>query len=122
MLVVEDHADTLFMLRRLLEGRGHEVRAAATVHEALECAKQWTFDALLSDIGLSDGDGWHLIEQLRAGREFRAIAMSGCSSRQDHRRSVEAGYECHLVKPFDPDLLHQQLDKIYAQIHPPPAA
>jgi CheY-like chemotaxis protein len=112
ILIVEDHAETLNTLRRLLERDGHEVRTAATFRDALLTADEWAFDALLSDIALADGDGWDLLQRLRERRDFAAVAMSGYGSEPERQRSVEAGFSCHIVKPFDPAVLREELRKI----------
>jgi two-component system NtrC family sensor kinase len=111
ILVVEDHAETLNTLRRLLERDGHEVRTAATMHDALLVADDWFFDALLSDIALADGDGWELLQRLRASRNFHAMAMSGYGGEPERQRSVAAGFACHIQKPFDPTVLRRELQK-----------
>lgn len=82
---------------------------------ALAAAQRETFDVLLSDIGLPDGDGWELIRRLRAAdHHFLAIAMSGFGHSADKKRSSEAGYAAHLVKPFTPDKLEAVLRELTA--------
>ena len=79
MLVVEDHHDSLATLERLLTRRGYTIRTASNIAEALEVARDYNFDLLLSDIGLPDGRGTDLLERLeqRHGQRPPAIAMSG---------------------------------------------
>jgi CheY-like chemotaxis protein len=79
------------------------------VREALEFAlsENETFDLLLSDISLPDGNGWELLRCLTDGgrRPWRAIAMSGRSSMADLARSQTAGFEQHLLKPVAPAIV-----------------
>jgi len=74
---------------------------------ALAVSENETFDLLLSDISLADGDGWKLLRCLTDGgrRPWREIAMSGRSSMEDLARSQTAGFEQHLLKPFAPAIV-----------------
>src|SRR5262249_10941715 len=65
ILLVEDHADTLNTLTRILSRRGHSVVVAGTVAEGLERGSAERFDLLLSDVGLPDGTGHELVQKLR---------------------------------------------------------
>jgi len=105
LLLVDDHADTRGVLSRLLTRSGHEVVTAESAQKALEILDDRQFDALISDIGLPDGDGWLLMEKLGDHRPGFAIAMSGYGTRNDRQKSRAAGYDHHLVKPFQPDML-----------------
>jgi PAS domain S-box-containing protein len=102
VLVVEDNADTLRILARLLSGRGHRVATAADVASALAAvASEGPFDLVVSDIGLPDGSGLDLMPRLRARGPIRGIALSGYGMEDDLRRSREAGFDVHLIKPVD---------------------
>lgn len=105
ILLVENHEDTITYVRRFLEHYGHEVRVGRTMHEALKRVEEKEPDVILSDIGLPDGDGWNLLQQLRLKTKAYAIAMSGFGARADLDRSLAAGYQDHLVKPFAPNKL-----------------
>src|SRR5260370_42112758 len=65
ILVVEDHADTLRVLARLLDHFGHEISVADGAHSALEIVESKEFDVVLSDIGLPDGSGYEVIAQAK---------------------------------------------------------
>ncbi len=81
ILVVDDHADTLDVLRRLLTWDGHHVITAQSYRSALDAAKTTQFDVLVSDVGLPDGSGWNLLQSLKTIRpELPAIALSGQKS------------------------------------------
>ncbi len=101
ILLVEDHEPTAFVLARLLRRRGHEVRMAASVREALAFDDQ-PIDLLVSDIGLPDGSGIDVIRHYRAAHsDFQAIALSGFGMDSDVENSLQAGFDRHLTKPVD---------------------
>jgi signal transduction histidine kinase/DNA-binding response OmpR family regulator len=119
LLLVEDHIDTAAMLRRLLARRGYEVRAAESVETALDAARDFDLDVLLSDIGLPDGTGIdliHRLSELKGGQSFRAIALSGFGMHEDLERSKSAGFSEHLTKPVDFALLERTLTRIGQEI------
>jgi CheY-like chemotaxis protein len=101
ILVVEDHPDTARTLTRLLRRAGYVVTCAPGVAEAAMKASRESFDLLISDLGLPDGDGHEVVRRVRASRMVPAISMSGYGMEEDVRRSREAGFAVHLVKPID---------------------
>jgi CheY-like chemotaxis protein len=109
VLVVEDNRDAADSLRLFLEASGHEVRVAYTGPEGEKAAAEWLPDVVLSDIGLPGLDGYALARRLRrqpALKHALLAALTGYGSAEDRRRSREAGFDYHLVKPADPnDLL-----------------
>lgn len=112
ILLVENHDDTLAYLLQYLQMRGHEVQSAKTMQDALNALAQFSADVLISDIGLTDGDGWSLMRSIRErGAKPYAIAMSGYGMRSDAQKSFDAGYRHHLVKPFLP----ADLDELLAE-------
>jgi CheY-like chemotaxis protein len=111
--VVENHQDTLDAIKMFLEAQGHTVETAPDMKSGLKLATQVTFDVLISDIGLPDGDGWELMKQLREKMPgVKAIAMSGYGMRADMEKSKAAGYAAHIVKPFGPMELDAALKKV----------
>jgi PAS domain S-box-containing protein len=100
VLLVEDHSDTREVLVGLLEASNYIVRAAGNVAAALQIAARERFDVVVSDLGLPDGTGYELMKQLRS-QGIKGIALSGYGMDQDHRRSREAGFLDHVVKPVD---------------------
>lgn len=112
ILVVEDHADTAYMLRKLLDAAGHRVTVATSATDALEIAKRQTFDLLVSDIGLPDLPGYELMRQLKDRGKIKGIAMSGYGMEEDIRRSFEAGFSEHLVKPLDFPVLERAIRRL----------
>lgn len=102
ILLVDDHADTLELLRRVLRWENHEVIAAHSYAEALRLGMTRAPDVLISDIRLPDGTGWQLLEQLKTAHpQIVGVAASGVGSAQDVARSEQAGYCMHLTKPVD---------------------
>ncbi|HEV8377967.1 MAG TPA: ATP-binding protein, partial [Tepidisphaeraceae bacterium] len=102
ILLVDDHADTLKVLRRILESSGHCVTPATSVQEASRAAEADGFDLLISDIGLPDGTGLDVMRSVHARHPgLPAIAMTGFGMEQDIRNSEEAGFSTHLTKPVD---------------------
>ena len=114
VLVVEDHPDTRRGLEVFLEILGHRARFATDVRTALTAAAEGEFDLLLSDISLSDGDGWELMRRLKTQGRLppHAVAMSGLGSTADLAKSRRAGFHTHLVKPFLPEDLEAALQEV----------
>jgi PAS domain S-box-containing protein len=111
ILLVEDHRDTRHTLSRLLTHFGHEVLAAKNIQSASEIVASNKIDVLLCDIGLPDGMGYEVISQAKRKRPIKAVAITGFGTGEDIRRSKEAGFDFHLVKPIDlrelRNVLHQ---------------
>jgi CheY-like chemotaxis protein len=89
------------VLARLLRGRGHHVRTAHSVSSALQLAASEPFDILVSDIGLPDATGYELMQQIRDLYGIKGIAVSGYGMDDDMRKSREAGFVDHIVKPIN---------------------
>lgn len=114
ILLVEDHDDTRATLRRLLTRWGHEVKGAASVGQAVECAKAFQPHLLLSDVGLPDGTGMDVLAELKKRGPIPAIAMSGFGMETDLQKTAEAGFHTHLVKPFAAELLKETVERVGA--------
>jgi two-component system, chemotaxis family, CheB/CheR fusion protein len=114
LLLVEDHDSTREVLSRILRRSGHQVHGAGTGAEALELLKSaGPFDAVISDLGLPDRNGFELLAQIRAIQpELPAIALSGYGMDQDVKRAKQAGFIAHLVKPVPFDQLRALLDHV----------
>ena len=107
ILLVDDHEDTNRAMQRLLQRLGYDVQTAHTVQAALSAADaDRPFDLLISDIGLPDGSGLELMEQLLKRRPIKGIALSGFGMEEDVRKSKEAGFYEHLTKPVNFQRLH----------------
>lgn len=112
ILLVEDHADTAAMMRRLLARRGYVVTVAATCAEALAAARTRAFDLLLCDIGLPDGSGLDLVGALSQLTKAPAIALSGYGMPEDAPNSCAAGFLVHLTKPVAVEQLWAAIDRV----------
>ena len=111
IFIVENHADTLNLLTQYLQGMGHTVCSAKSMAAALAALPDSPCDALISDIGLPDGDGWQLMEQAHLPSTVYAIAMSGFGMNADRLKSKAAGFRRHLLKPFVPAELEAALEE-----------
>ena len=87
---------------------GHEVATAHTGPDGLEAARDHRPDFILLDIGLPGMDGYEVAARLRQDeccKDAVIIAVSGYGQEEDRRRSREAGFDHHLIKPLDQDVL-----------------
>jgi PAS domain S-box-containing protein len=110
VLLVEDHGDTARVLARILTRRGYRVETAGDVAAALEVASHRRFDLLISDLGLPDRSGLELISELRLrGQTLPAIALSGYGQEEDVKRSREAGFTVHMIKPVNFDQFYNAI-------------
>src|SRR5260370_28138857 len=101
ILVVEDHADTLRVLARLLDHFGHEISVADGAHSALEIVESKEFDVVLSDIGLPDGSGYEVIAQAKRKQPVKGVALTGFDKEEDVKGSKEACFDLLLTQPVD---------------------
>jgi CheY-like chemotaxis protein len=117
VLVVDDNIDLVMMLSSTLQKKGYVVQVAYTGPDGLQVARRWRPDVMLLDIGLPGLDGYDVVRQLRTvplgetdgGERFqgRIIAITGYGSDIDIARGHEAGFDAHLVKPFEFDELEK---------------
>jgi two-component system, chemotaxis family, CheB/CheR fusion protein len=102
ILVVDDNVDAAEMIYVLLLGEGHEVRKAFDAETGIEIAKAFEPDVCLLDIGLPKMDGYELARHLRGMMpQVKLIALTGWGQPEDRRRSMDAGFNHHLVKPVE---------------------
>jgi signal transduction histidine kinase len=109
LLVIEDHEPTMMVLVRLLRQYGHDVFTAENVERALAVAAAHSFDLVISDLGLPDGNGIDLMRQLAKEYGLRGIALSGYGMPEDRAKTQQAGFLAHLVKPINFDQLQSAL-------------
>jgi two-component system CheB/CheR fusion protein len=102
VLLVDDHADTVGLMARLLRGQGFDVLKADSVKTAVSALDGRPIDLLISDLSLPDGTGLDVIRQLHQRMpNLRAIAVSGHGSDADRQASLTAGFARHVTKPID---------------------
>ncbi len=115
ILVADDNLDALESLATLLELGGHEVYSAANGALALESAERHRPEVALLDIGMPKLDGYEVARRIRAqpwGHLITLVALTGWGQESDRRRSGEAGFDSHLVKPLDLDKLTELLNRL----------
>jgi PAS domain S-box-containing protein len=106
ILLTEDSADILFLMKTELEAMGHEVAVAAHGRAALESARSLVPDLLISDIKMPVMDGYELIRTIRRDPAFAnlpAIALTGFGSKAEVERALAAGFDVCLTKPAEPE-------------------
>lgn len=104
ILIADDNVDTVESLAMLLEIEGHVVRTAFDGEAAFAEAERVRPQVLVLDIGMPRLDGIELARRLRAtdwGRTMVLVAVTGWSRDEDRRATADAGFDHHLVKPFD---------------------
>jgi CheY-like chemotaxis protein len=112
LLVVDDDEANRTMLARRLMRLGHQVTLAANGRLALEQLRARPFDLLLLDIQMPEMNGYETARRIRnepAGRQAQLIAVTGWGQDLDKMRTGEAGFDRHLVKPADIDILEEIL-------------
>jgi CheY-like chemotaxis protein len=114
ILLVDDHWDTVESLRLLLTREAYQVHVATSFAQALEVARNYDFDLLISDIGLPDGSGIDLLAGLKSAtnRRIVGIALSGFGMEDDLKRSQQAGFAEHLTKPVDFAVLQETITRL----------
>ncbi|MCK6530711.1 ATP-binding protein [Myxococcota bacterium] len=107
VLIVEDGADTRETLRELLRLFGHVVHVAATGREGVEAALAIRPEVAVVDIDLPEWNGYEVARRIRAalGDAVVLVALTGYGQPDDRYRALEAGFDEHLVKPVDLDVL-----------------
>ncbi len=114
VLIVDDNVDAARTLEALLRSLGHDVAVAHDGAAALEAARERRPEVVLLDISMPGLDGLELARRLRAQPGFdrvRFAAVTGLGQDADRRRSHEAGFDAHLVKPLSPDDLRRVLER-----------
>lgn len=99
LLVVDDHADELFALAKLLRFAGYDVKTADGCQSAIEVAERNRIDLVLCDVGLWDGDGCDLFQELRMKYDLEGIAVTGFGGKDDVQRCLDANFRSHVLKP-----------------------
>ena len=108
ILIVDDNIDSADSLAMLFEITGNKTYTAHDGVEAVEAIEKYRPEVVLLDIGLPRLDGHEVCRRVRAqtwGREIVMIALTGWGQEEDRRKSEEAGFNGHLVKPVDYDRL-----------------
>ena len=109
ILVADDNRANRDALASLLEAAGYSVLLASDGAEALEMARERRPDVVISDVLMPRMDGYELARRLRESQDLasgaRLIAVTGYGQDADRERSRQAGFDSHLVKPVNLDVL-----------------
>ena len=107
IMVAEDQPEAALALKHTLEKMGATVTTMSNGRDAFEVMKRESFDLLLSDIGMPDGDGyelirrWRTLERERGAAPLAALALTAYATSKDRTRCLEAGFQNHVPKPVD---------------------
>ncbi len=107
VLVVDDHADAVELIQRVLEDCSATVITASEGSRAVDLVTSHRPDVLLTDIGMPGMDGYELLRRVRAlgapgGGKVPAIALTAFARSEDRTRAIRAGFAVHMAKPVDP--------------------
>ncbi len=112
VLIIDDNVDFAEMLRELLQLKHHEVRVAFNGPQGLETARSYRPEVVLCDIGLPIMNGYDVARAFRAEKALRTallVAITGYDLFNDKKTALDAGFDLHLTKPPDLDLLERLL-------------
>jgi CheY-like chemotaxis protein len=109
ILVVDDDADALLMMTTVLQSAGAEVQQAESAEQAQALWQRQPFDALVSDIGLPQMDGYELLRCLRklSGGQLAcpAVAVTAYANLAERLRALAKGFQMYIAKPIEPEEL-----------------
>lgn len=113
VLVVDDNHDAADTTAAMLEMMGHHTVAAYNGIKALQLACDLEPDLILLDLGLPDMDGFEVARRLRCvgTRVPRLVALTGYGAQEDKRRTREAGFDEHVLKPVTPETISEIVDR-----------
>ena len=119
-LAIDDDADSLRLVRDSLQAAGAKVLCARSAGEAMDVLDGERPDVIIADVGMPETDGWQFITRLRRrdadhGGMIPAAALTAYATPDDRRRSLRAGFQMHLTKPFHPGEL---VDAIASLVRP----
>jgi signal transduction histidine kinase/CheY-like chemotaxis protein len=112
VLVVDDNLDAARSLARLLKLEGHDAEVAHDGMEAIEKAAAYKPEVILLDIGMPQMNGYDACRKIREepwGERIKIIALTGWGQQEDRRKTRDAGFDAHLVKPVDLETLREML-------------
>jgi CheY-like chemotaxis protein len=114
ILIVEDNADAREVLRLVLERDGHRVAACADGLSGVERALAHKPDLMVVDVGLPGLDGFGVARKVRAtlGHDVYLVALTGYGQPEDRRRALDAGFDTHLTKPVDAEVITRVLREV----------
>jgi len=107
VLIVDDNVDAADSLALMLRAMGHEVEVAHDGRAGVEMSRRTRPDIVLLDIAMPGMSGYEAAKEIRQflGAGVRIIAVTGYGRHEGRRQPLEPGFDQHIVKPLDPDLL-----------------
>ncbi|HEY7817078.1 MAG TPA: ATP-binding protein, partial [Vicinamibacteria bacterium] len=120
ILVVDDNEDAASSLAMMLQILGNEVKVAHDGLQALAAAETFVPQVILLDLGMPKMNGYDAARRFRElpwGRDAVLVAVTGWGQDDDRRRTENAGFNFHLVKPVEPSALDELLSAIQAEAH-----
>ena len=121
ILIVDDNRTIVESLKMLLDMKGNTTQAAYDGLEAVELAERWRPEVILLDIGLPKMDGYEVCRRIRRepwGRGMMVFAVTALGHDDAVTKSQHSGFDMHLVKPVEPEILLTVLDVARAQRRP----
>jgi CheY-like chemotaxis protein len=113
VLFVDDDRDSRELIAFSLQQHGANVTEVESASEALNHLRHATFDLLISDIGMPIMDGYALVRHIRRlphqNGQIPAIALTAYAGEVDQQQAIAAGFQQHLTKPIEPELLMQAI-------------
>jgi two-component system OmpR family response regulator len=116
VLVVDDSLEVAESLTRLLECAGHVTAFVINPLDALDAAEGFYPEVIFIDIAMPQMDGWELARMFR-GRfgydAIRLVALTALGGASDHVRSRKAGFDAHLTKPFNLEVIQSAIETVF---------
>jgi len=115
ILIVDDSPEIVMSLSTLLQMSGNTTQAAQNGEEAISMAEQFRPEVILLDLGLPKVDGFEVCRRIRQqawGKEMAIVALTGMGHDEARMKTLESGFDMHLVKPLDPEILFVVLASI----------
>jgi two-component system CheB/CheR fusion protein len=125
ILVVDDHPDSAESLARVIQSLGYEAEFLTDPLLVEAVLERFKPHVLLLDIAMPAIDGWTLARTLRqrfTSDALKMVAVSAFGTAKDHITSRKAGFDAHIAKPIDPDLVEVMLNQCFTDTtrQPPP--
>ena len=115
LLVVDDNRDAAETLAMMLRLQGHEVRVTHDGPAAIELAGSYQPEMIFLDLGMPGMDGYEVARRIRQHGDLKNVALAaltGWGQPEDRRRTMEAGFDHHLVKPVELKVLESLLNEL----------
>jgi len=118
-LIVDDNHDSADTLAMMLQMLGHETQCVYDPHDTLDAVESFAPDVVFLDIGMPGLSGYDVARRLRAagGAMRTLVAVTGWGHAEDRRRTAEAGFDHHLVKPADMAAIASICGGVAARVH-----